>query len=196
MDAIAQTSSFHFSALYAPLVGTAPHDSVLPEIAKATSFLARRFAQGTIPYEDLRQEGLLACVLAVHSFDPAGRASFPTYALQCAHNRMLDYVRREKRAAKNLDSGNTVLDEDTNETLFARLPAHSGFLDHPENQALVGQLHAAIRHLPDRERLCVELFFGEEVLQEDIALRLGITRARVGQLLTQAIGRLRRAMAQ
>ena len=69
------------SSLYAPLVGTTPDQSVLPEIAKAASFLARRLAQTTIPYEDLLQEGLLACVLAVHSFDPASGASFPTYAL-------------------------------------------------------------------------------------------------------------------
>jgi RNA polymerase sporulation-specific sigma factor len=194
MDPTAQPGSATFSTLYAPLLGTDPDDSVLPGIAKATSFLARRLAQGTIAYEDLMQEGLLACVLAVHSFDPAGGAAFPTYALHCARNRMLDYVRREKRAAKNVDSGDTVIDDDTNETLFDRLPGHSGFLDNPENQTLVSQLKAAIRRLPDRERLCVELFFREGLLQEDIAARLGVRRARVGQLLAQAIGRLRSSM--
>ena len=196
MDPSAQPDSSTFSTPYAPLIGPDPKGSVLPEIAKATSFLARQFAQSAFLYEELMQEGLLACVLAAHSFEPGGGASFPTYAIRCAHNRMLDYVRREQRAARNVDSGDPVLDEETHETFFDRFPRHSGFLDDPENQVLVGQLQAAMRLLPERERLCIQLFFGEELLQEDIALRLGISRARVGQLLAQAIGRLRKAMTQ
>lgn len=196
MDTPAEPGSPALLSLYTPLVGTTPHQSVLPEIARAASFMARRLAQRTIPYEDLMQEGLLACVLAVHSFDAAGGASFPTYALHCAHNRMVDYVRREKRAAAKVDSGDAVLDDEGSETLFDRLPTDPTFLEHPENRVLVGQLNAAIDRLPDRERLCIELFFREELLQEDIAARLGISRARVGQLLAQAIGRLRRSIAQ
>jgi RNA polymerase sporulation-specific sigma factor len=196
MDTPAEPGSSALSSLYTPLVGTTPDHSVLPEIARAASFMARRLAQRTIPYEDLMQEGLLACVLAIHSFDVAGGASFPTYALHCAHNRMIDYVRREKRAAAKVDSGDALLGGESNETLFDRLPTDPTFLENPDNRILVGQLNAAIQRLPDRERLCIELFFREELLQEDIAARLGISRARVGQLLAQAIARLRRSIAQ
>jgi RNA polymerase sigma factor (sigma-70 family) len=190
---LTQPNSPFLSNLYAPLLGGDPRNSVRPEIARATSFLARRLAQRSIAYEDLMQEGLLACVLATHTFDLDAGASFSTYALHCAHNRMLDYVRREKRVTNKVESGDSVLDEETNETLFDRLPASP---EAPENQILVSQLDAAICHLPDRERLCIELFFREELFQEDIAVRLGVTRSRVGQVLAQALGRLRRALAQ
>jgi len=109
---------------------------------------------------------------------------------------MVDYVRREKRAAENVDSGDTLLDHESNETLFDRFASHPTFLQNPENRVLVDQLNAAIDRLPDRERLCIERFFREELLQEDIAVRLGVSRARVGQLLAQAICRLRVFIAQ
>lgn len=196
MNAPAQAGFPPVLDICAPVLGTPPNDSVLPQIAKATSFIARRLAQRTIPHEDLVQEGLLACVLAVESFDAAREASFPTYALRCAHNRMVDYVRREKRAADGVNSGDIVLDEESNEAFFDRLPCDPTFLDNPENRVLVGQLNAAMDCLPDRERLCIDLFYREELLQEDIAARLGISRARVGQLLAQAVARLRRSIVQ
>ena len=196
METSVHPGSANFGLLYAPLVGAASRDSVLPEIAKATSFLARRLAQRTIPYDDLMQEGLLACVLAIYSFDAASGASFPTYALHCAHNRMIDCVRREKRTAANVDSGDAILDDESNETLFDRLPRHPTSSEDLDYRVLVGQLNAAIHRLPARERLCIVLFFREELLQEDVAALLGISRARVGQLLAQALERLRRSIAQ
>jgi RNA polymerase sigma factor (sigma-70 family) len=194
MDALAQPGSP--AVLYAHLVDSHSPDSVLPEIAKATSFLARSLAQRSVSYEDLQQEGLLACVLAARTFDVAGGASFPTYALRCARNRMLDCIRREKRASKNVDSGDAVTDDGTNETFFDGLPNHPTFLGNPQNHALVSQLNAAIMRLPERESGCIQLFFHAELTQEEIAARLSVTRARVGQLLAQAIGRLRTAMTQ
>ena len=196
MDAPVPPDSPAASCLYSPLLDPGFQDSVVPKIAKATSFLARRLARRTIPYEDLQQEGLLACVLASHTFDVAGGASFTTYALHCARNRMLDYLRREKRASKGIDSGDAVLDDETNDTLFDRLPDYPAFLENPENHALAGQLNAGITRLPERERVCIELFFRQELTQEEIAARLGVTRARVGQLVGQAIASLRKALVQ
>lgn len=196
MDAPQLPDSPVVSASYSPLADREAPDSVLPEMAQATSFLARRFAQSGIYYEDLRQEGLLACVLAASSFGPLGGASFPTYALHCAQNRMLDFVRREKRASKNLDSGDAVVDEQSNETLFDHVPDHPAFLENPEHIALVNQMNAAIARLPERERHCLQFSFFEDLTHEEISLRLGVTRARVGQLIGQAIGRLRKVLVQ
>jgi RNA polymerase sigma factor (sigma-70 family) len=196
MDASVPPGSPAVSRLYFPLVDRESPERVLPEIAKATSFLARGFARRTIPYEDLQQEGLLACVLAARTFDVARGASFPTYALHCARSRMLDYVRREKRASKGIDSGDAVLDDETNDTLFDRLPYHPAFLENPENHTLASQLNTAISRLPERERVCIDLFFHEELTHEEIAARLGVRRARVGQLVGQAISRLRKALVQ
>ena len=43
--------------------------------------------------EDLMQEGMLALVLAIRSYQPGRGASFATYARSCIHNRLLNAVR-------------------------------------------------------------------------------------------------------
>jgi RNA polymerase sigma factor (sigma-70 family) len=110
---------------------------------------------------------------------------------------MLDYLRREKRVTpKNLISGDIPVGVEDEDTLFDLLPGQSAFTESPENRPLIGQLNVAVARLPERERLAVELSFFRELTHEEIAASLGVTRARVGQLLSRAIARLRNAMTQ
>ena len=50
---------------------------------------------------------------------------------------------------------------------------------------------AALRSLPERERRIVELRFGEELTQSEIAERVGVSQMQVSRLLRRAIGRMR-----
>jgi RNA polymerase sigma-B factor len=50
---------------------------------------------------------------------------------------------------------------------------------------------AALRTLPARERRIVELRFGEELTQSEIADRVGVSQMQVSRLLRRAIGRMR-----
>jgi RNA polymerase sigma factor (sigma-70 family) len=168
-------------------------DWIIPYIEKATSSLARRLGAGTNHYEDLRQEGLYAASQAVHSFRPDAGAALGTYALRCARNRMLDYLKRERRANHHTISGDAPAN-DNHETLFDTLAYQPGFFDTPDTKLLLGQLHKALLLLPPREYALVNLSFYEELSQSVIANRFQITRARVGQILDQAIHRLRKSI--
>jgi RNA polymerase sigma factor (sigma-70 family) len=171
-----------------------PTEWILPYVDKAISSLARTLAAGTNLYEDLRQEGLHAASKAVHSFRPDAGAALATYALRCARNRMLDCLKRERRATRHTVSGDAPANDNL-ETLFDTLAYQPKFFETPDTRLLLGQLQKAMLLLPPREYTLLNLSFYQELSHSAIARRFHITRARVGQILDQAIRRLRRSLA-
>lgn len=68
-------------------------------------------------------------------------------------------------------------------------------LDRLLTQGLREALIAAIEDLPDRERLLVSLLFEQDLNQKEISLVMGVTEGRVSQLRSQAVARIRAALA-
>ena len=72
--------------------------------------------------------------------------------------------------------------------------------DTPLQQFLDGekrdQLVAAIKALPEREKLLMALYYQEELNLKEIGAVLGVTESRVSQLHSQAVGRLRARLAE
>jgi RNA polymerase sporulation-specific sigma factor len=68
-----------------------PHvASFIPIVAQE----ARKLAYGnSFTAEDLAQEGIIAAMFALESFDP-GRGTLGGYVRTCARNRMISYLRR------------------------------------------------------------------------------------------------------
>ena len=193
MQTFARVVSAPPATPHIPTSDPPPTEWIIPYVEKATSSLARKLAAGTNLYEDLRQEGLHAASQAVHSFKPEAGAALGTYALRCARNRMLDYLKRERRITQHTISGDTPAN-DNQETLFDTVAYQPRIFDTPDTALLFGQLHKALLLLPPREYALVDLSFYHELSQLDIANRFHITRARVGQILDQAIRRLRKSM--
>lgn len=75
-----------------------------------------------------------------------------------------------------------------------------GYFDNPLNvltsQELRTALVAAIDDLPEREKLLFSLQFEQDLNQKEIALVLGVTEGRVSQLRSQAVARIRAALAK
>jgi RNA polymerase sigma factor for flagellar operon FliA len=73
--------------------------------------------------------------------------------------------------------------------------------DEPSIEALlvaeerIADMDSAVEALPERLRMIVALRYVEDLSQRDIARMLGVSEARVSQLLKAAIGRLRQALA-
>lgn len=74
------------------------------------------------------------------------------------------------------------------------------YFDNPLNlltsQGLRGALIRAIDQLPEREKLLLSLQFEQDLNQKEIALVLGVTEGRVSQLRSQAVARIRAALAK
>jgi RNA polymerase sigma-B factor len=66
--------------------------------------------------------------------------------------------------------------------------------DVDERYALVDDavtIAGALKHLPERERRVLELRFGEDLTQTEIAARIGVSQMHVSRLLRHALGQLR-----
>ena len=82
---------------------------------------ARVYASFSVESEDLVQEGLIALIQAVKTYDFQGEASFRTYACKCIDNRFLSVLRGGLRQ-KDIPAARTVsLDEEPSGKLNAGL---------------------------------------------------------------------------
>ncbi|HEU0317534.1 MAG TPA: sigma-70 family RNA polymerase sigma factor, partial [Solirubrobacteraceae bacterium] len=86
--------------------------------------------------------------------------------------------------------------------LDAPRPSESGeassygdhFGEEEEGYALVEAnvtIAGALRHLPERERLVLELRFVEDLTQTEIAARIGVSQMQVSRLLRRSLEQLR-----
>ena len=170
-------------------------DYLAAKLKNSTQFLARRLSRGTDLYEDMAQEGFQAICGAIGSYRDGRGATLETFALSCARNRMLDYVKREHRHNRLLVSGDSAISEDAKETLFDAIPSgEPSPWDIACTHDLELRLGTAMNGLPRRERHCIERFFLDEMKPDTIAAESGISRPRVHQLIKQGLTRLRRIL--
>jgi RNA polymerase sigma factor (sigma-70 family) len=74
-------------------------EAVLDQTRGLVAALAARFTpRGTVEVDDLVQEGRVALLLAVHSYDPTGGASFTSYAWGVIRWRLLNVIVEEGAA--------------------------------------------------------------------------------------------------
>jgi RNA polymerase sigma-B factor len=77
--------------------------------------------------------------------------------------------------------------DDEDSGWFDRLGADDDGFEMVERQAV---LERTMRTLPERERLLLELRFGEDLSQSEIAKRVGVSQMHVSRLLRRAVARL------
>ena len=63
-------------------------------------------------------------------------------------------------------------------------------------QRLTKALTAALKQLPEREQLIMQLYYGEELNQKEIAKALELTEARISQLRSKAVKTLRKKLTE
>jgi RNA polymerase sigma-B factor len=91
-------------------------------------------------------------------------------------------------AVRSLDAPRAGADEDEGEDLGSSVGTEDGSFEAVEDRSV---LAAGLRALPERERLILKLRFEDELLQHQIAERIGISQMHVSRLLRRALDRLR-----
>lgn len=129
--------------------------------------------------EELAHDAWTSIIRKASFYQPT--ASFKTYLFQVAHNKMVDYWRRSRRAALDL-----VFDDEILHHLTDR--AHGA-----EAEQLRRELRAAIQDLPPEQRNAM-LLREQGFSQDDIAAITGAARETVKSRLRYATQRLRNAM--
>lgn len=112
--------------------------------------------------EDMTQEVCVKLATAIAGFD--GRAAFATWLYRVTLNTVRDLQRQRQRRSRQAGALREVS------------PA-----DQPPDQeeaATMGELWAAVRRLPDRQRDAVLLVYAEEMSHAEAALVMGARRPR------------------
>ncbi|MEA2449335.1 MAG: polymerase sigma-B factor [Thermoleophilaceae bacterium] len=92
-------------------------------------------------------------------------------------------------AVRSLDAPRGTMEDDDGEDLGASVGSEDGSFVAVEDRSV---LDAGMRALPERERLILKLRFEDELLQHQIAERLGISQMHVSRLIRRALDRLRK----
>ena len=72
-------------------------DSLIKEYKHLVDIIYRKqFSASSISEQDLKQEGMMALLKAIKTFNPDAGVKFETYASRVISNRMIDIVRKEK----------------------------------------------------------------------------------------------------
>jgi|GEM_PF-107633 len=154
-------------------------DQLIQRYAHLVSIMAGRLI-GPMPSDverdDLIGEGMVVLVNAVDQFDPTHGIKFETYAIVHIRSAILEMLRGNNTAphlVRDPLSEETDLEDAT--TIQERQRA----------------LAVAIDRLPERERVILALYYHEGLTFKEIGKILSISEARVYQIHSQAIMRLR-----
>ena len=153
---------------------------------------------------DLIQEGNIGLIKAADCFDASLGYSFAGFATKCIRNRMLLFVNKKYEELLVLD---TPAFEDSEEyvTEADRVVDEANILDDASyriaEEVMMEEerrqmLYATIEKLPRREREVIQLLYGVGVRDamslQEVAMLLGVTKERVGQIRDEALMRLMR----
>jgi len=146
--------------------------------------ILHRQATGGLAYAELVQEGRIALWRAVLGFDPGRGVAFSTYAGTAIERRLWQAVARTRRQGgprRRLPVDRTDRLEAVGDA-WHQARVHAALLD-------------AVAHLPDRLQILIVAHYGLEgqapCTWQAIGQRLGVTKARIGQLHQDALVLLR-----
>ena len=153
---------------------------------------------------DLIQEGNIGLIKAADCFDASLGYSFAGFATECIKNRILLFVQNKSEELLMLDSkvfeddeeyichGDLVVDE-ANELGSASYESAENMMISEEIKQGV---YAALKQLPRRERMVVQLLYGlgvRDVMSlQEVAMLIGVSKERVGQIRDGALKQLER----
>ncbi|MGB9840674.1 sigma-70 family RNA polymerase sigma factor [Thermovenabulum sp.] len=173
-------------------------------------YIAGRLAIGLpsfIDYDDLVSLGMYGLLQALERFDPAKGVKFETFAFYRIKGAITDGLRK----MNPIKNKNTALfsnfeeispDEDISEgeehygvMLWDLININKDLINDPQYELELSEtkkvLAEAIDRLPEKEKIVVSLYYYEGLTLKEISRVLDLTPARISQLHSKAIRRLR-----
>lgn len=156
---------------------------------------------------DLIQEGNIGLIQAVDSYIPESNRGFASYAAICIKNRLINYVQKNKVLLmldtpmfEDSDEYITRADTITDEATFLSDASYRIVDEEWMSDERRRCLLMALELLPSREREVLQLLYGLGVRpamnMQEVAMLLGVSTKRVGQIRKKALQHALRAMPQ
>jgi len=156
---------------------------------RLVAYIARKFDNTGIDYEDLISTGAIGLIKAVRTFKVDKNIRLATYASRCIENEILMQLRKLGKIKNDISLDKPLSEDfDGNQLVLADIiPADDDVLttavDEPSDRKM---LHELIASLSSREREIMILRYGlmgqEELTQREVALKLGISQSYISRL--------------
>lgn len=149
---------------------------------------------------DLIQEGNIALIQAVDTYTSDSNRSFACFATICIKNRLISFVQKSRALLlldtpvfEDSDEYITRADTITDEATFLSDASYKIVEEEWMSEESRRCLLMALESLPWREREVLQLLYGLDVRQamsmQEVAILLGVSTKRVGQIRKKALQR-------
>ena len=177
--------------------------SLIERNIRLVVYIARKFDNTGVGLEDLISIGTIGLIKAVNTFDASKNIKLATYASRCIENEILMFLRRTSRTKGEISLDEPLnVDWDGNELLLSDIlgTESDAVFREIENDVEKSLIAEAVSHLPDWEKLIINMRFGlsgfRENTQKQVADALGISQSYISRLEKRIIRRLQKDVAK
>ena len=162
-------------------------------------YISRRFENTGINLEDLISIGTIGLIKAIGTYRLDRKIKLATYASRCIENEILMYIRKMSGRKTEVSLDEPInMDGEGNELLLSDVlgTEEDTITRALEEDVDICVLRQALKTLPDRERLIVQMRFGleghREQTQKEVAEQMGISQSYISRLEKRILQRLKR----
>ncbi|MBE7074073.1 MAG: sigma-70 family RNA polymerase sigma factor [Clostridiales bacterium] len=156
---------------------------------RLVAYIARKFDNANIEYEDLIAIGAIGLIKAVKTFKSDKNIRLATYASRCIENEILMQIRKTSKIKNDLSLDNPLCEDyDGNQLVLGDIiPSDDDMqeetIDKPSEKQVIDSI---IEKLGKREREIMVLRYGleghDELTQREVAVKLGISQSYISRL--------------
>ncbi|GHU46179.1 RNA polymerase sigma factor [Clostridia bacterium] len=194
-------------------------DLLITHNLRLVVYIAKKFDGTRVGLEDLISIGTIGLIKAVGTFSPDKNIKLATYASRCIENEILMFLRKSNQYKYEISIDEPLnVDWDGNELLLSDVLGTDAYTtgEKLESEVEKHMLMTAVKKLPERERVIMEMRFGlggdskkvdpltgaaifdesEEKTQKEVADAIGISQSYISRLEKRIIQRLQKEMAR
>lgn len=170
-------------------------------------FVANKFRNTKLMYDDLYGAALLGFTKALNAYDSDRGAKFSTFAVNCMKNEIKYFLRKERRQSENTVSYNLVLSQDKNGNDFElydilqdetdeRVDLQDGLIIEENKKAML----EAINQLTELEQYIMNHRYGlngcDFKTQKEIAEEVNMSQANVSKIQKNCIKKIEKYLSE
>jgi RNA polymerase sigma factor (sigma-70 family) len=154
------------------------------DAGKLAAAYALKYQNHVVTQNEIEQEAILGLLKAHTTFDAKKGASFRTHALNCMRWAVQDYLKSVARDSKYIDRSKDAYEE-------GEKPSDEV---ETSDSAQLDILRQGLGNLSERQREAILLRFHSDQKLKGVSARMGISIARAGKLVKDALKNLRNYM--
>ena len=168
---------------------------------RLVAHIMKKYYSQSADQEDLLSIGTIGLIKGIESFDAAKGARLATYAARCVENEILMFFRSQKKTAGDFSLSDYIETGKDGTSLSVQdvVASDEDLFEDLSRKEEARKLHAAIEKcLTPREKAIIRLRYGLDgsapFRQQDVAVKMGISRSYVSRIEKKALEKLRKEL--